>query len=167
MMSLHRIDQRLRRRPARTWRVACAGLAAALLAGCAGGPQGSAGPRNAGLAGSAWNLVSFTSSSDTTGVIKPQEAEQYQLQFSADGKAVFRFDCNRWNGTWEGDAAGAGSGSLRFGTVATTRAMCPPQAMNERLPRDIESVRSYRIDGDRLYLSLMADGGVYQWARRR
>lgn len=148
------------------WRAAGMGLAGALLSACAASPPDTAGAQKSALAASAWNLVSFTSSSDTVGVIRPQASDQFQLEFGADGKAAFRFDCNRGSGSWQAVETPDGSGALRFGAVATTRAMCPPQAMNARLPGDIEFVRGYRIAGDRLFLSLMADGGVYEWSRR-
>lgn len=159
MTSLTRINGRL-------WRLAGVGLAGALLAACASSPPDTAAAHKIALSGSAWNLVSFTSSSDAVGVIRPQVPEQFQLAFGADGRAAFRFDCNRGSGSWQADAGDAGSGSLRFGAVATTRAMCPEQAMNARLPGDIEYVRGYRIVGDKLFLSLMADGGIYEWSRR-
>jgi len=152
--------------PTRAWRIAGMGLAGALLAACAGTPPETVGAPKAGLAGSAWKLVSFTSSSDAVGVVKPQTPDQFQLAFGADSKATFQFDCNRGSGSWQADDTQSASGSLRFGAVATTRAMCPQQAMSARLPGDIESIRSYRIVGDRLFLSLMADGGTYEWSRR-
>lgn len=166
MTSSNHIHERLHGALAPVWRVAGMGLAGALLSACASSPADTAGAQQAVLAGSAWNLVSFTSSSDAVGVIKPQAAEQFQVAFGTDGRASFQFDCNRGSGSFEtADTAGV-SGSLRFGAVATTRAMCPQQAMSARLPGDIEYVRGYRIVGDKLFLSLMADGGVYEWARR-
>lgn len=166
MTSSNRIKKRLHAALAPARGIAGIGLAGALISACASGPADTAGAQKAVLAGSAWNLVSFTSSSDEVGVIKPQALEQFQVAFSADGKANFQFDCNRGNGSFETVDTLDGSGSLRFGAVATTRAMCPQQAMSARLPGDIEFVRGYRIVGDRLFLSLMADGGIYEWARR-
>ncbi|MDY0977736.1 META domain-containing protein [Massilia sp. CFBP9012] len=166
MTSSHRINDRLLGALAPVSRVASMGLAGALLSACMSSPADTAGGQKAVLAGSAWNLVSFTSSSDEVGVIKPQAVEQFQVAFGTDGKAAFQFDCNRGTGSFEAVDTAGGNGSLRFGAVATTRAMCPQQAMSARLPGDIEFVRGYRIVGDKLYLSLMADGGIYEWARR-
>ncbi|RNF27858.1 hypothetical protein NM04_26190 [Massilia aurea] len=166
MTSSNRINDRLLGALAPVSRVAGMGLAGALLSACMSSPADTAGGQKAVLAGSAWNLVSFTSSSDEVGVIKPQAVEQFQVAFGTDGKAAFQFDCNRGTGSFEAVDTAEGSGSLRFGAVATTRAMCPQQAMSARLPGDIEFVRGYRIVGDRLFLSLMADGGTYEWARR-
>jgi hypothetical protein len=88
------------------------------------------------------------------------------VAFGTDGKAASQFDCNRGTGSFEAFDTAGGSGNLRLGAVATTRAMGPQQAMNARLPGDVESVRGYRIVGGRLFLSLMADGGIHAWAPR-
>lgn len=44
-----------------------------------------------------------------------------------------------------------------------TRAMCPSGSLDTRIARDAEHMRGYVLDGDRLNLSLEADGGVYAW----
>ena len=41
--------------------------------------------------------------------------------------------------------------------------MCPPPHLDTRVARDLGLVRSYLIRDGRLFLSLMADGGVYEW----
>jgi heat shock protein HslJ len=166
-MTWNRINNGLQGTVTRVWRGACAGLAGALLVACVGNPQLGTGTVPAGLVGSAWNLVSFTSLRNTVGDLKPAQSDQFQLEFGQDGKAAFRFDCNRGTGSWQADASSAPSGNLRFRQVATTRALCPPQPMGDRLPWDIELVRSYRLVGDRLYLTLLNEDGFYEWSRRR
>jgi hypothetical protein len=42
--------------------------------------------------------------------------------------------------------------------------MCPPPHLDERVARDLAHVRSYLLKDGKLYLSLMADGGIYEWA---
>ncbi|WKL56562.1 META domain-containing protein [Asticcacaulis sp. ZE23SCel15] len=116
------------------------------------------------LAGTSWQLVSFTSSDDAIGVIKPSSADQYTVSFGTDGTAALKFDCNRGSGTWQATPSGEG-GSLTFGPIGTTRMMCPPGPLDARLPRDTEYVRSYRLVDGQLNMNLMADGGTYTWAR--
>jgi putative lipoprotein len=41
--------------------------------------------------------------------------------------------------------------------------MCPPARLNDRLTKDWEYVRSYTINNGHLFLSLMADGGNYEF----
>jgi para-nitrobenzyl esterase len=50
-----------------------------------------------------------------------------------------------------------------FGPLALTRAMCPPGSMHDRVVRDWEYVRSYVLEDGHLFLSLMADGGIYEY----
>ena len=56
-----------------------------------------------------------------------------------------------------------GSGSFSFGRLAVTRALCAPPNLDERIARDSEYVRSFLLRDGRLYLSLMADAGIYAW----
>ena len=47
-------------------------------------------------------------------------------------------------------------------TSAVTRAMCPPGSLHDRVVKDMEYVRSYVMKDGHLFLSLMADGGIYE-----
>jgi len=147
----------------RSKRPALAGALALSLAAC-GTCQPGASP-TAGLAGTSWRLVSFQSSSDKVGEIRPANADQYTLSFSDDNRVSMRVDCNRGAGTWQAEPSGPAGGSLRIGAAAITRMMCPSQPLSDRLPQDFEHVRSYMIKDGKLYLNLMADGGAYQWER--
>ena len=64
-------------------------------------------------------------------------------------------------------AGDGSSGALGFGPLAATRAMCPPPHLDERIARDLVHVRSYLLKDGKLYLSLLADGGIYEWAPLR
>jgi para-nitrobenzyl esterase len=110
------------------------------------------------LAGTAWQWVRFQSSDDT--VATPDDPELFTIAFFEDGAAAIRADCNRGQGTWSATS----SHQLRFGPLALTRATCAPGSMHDRFVRDLDSIRSYvRRDG-KLYLALLADGGIYEFA---
>ena len=47
--------------------------------------------------------------------------------------------------------------------MALTRAMCPPGSLHDRIARDWTNIRSYTVKDGRLFLSLMADGGIYEF----
>jgi para-nitrobenzyl esterase len=47
--------------------------------------------------------------------------------------------------------------------VALTRAACPPSPIQDRFVRDLDYVRSYVVADGHLHLSLMADGGIYEF----
>ena len=123
-----------------------------LLAGCA-----QLAPSPAGLAGTSWQLVRFQGGDDT--VLTPDERSKYTLAFNADGSLVGRIDCNRARGTWSSPQ----KGRLELGPMAVTRAMCPPGSLHDRIVKQLPHIRSYIIRDGRLFLSLMADGGIYEF----
>lgn len=111
------------------------------------------------LAGTTWQLVRIQSMDDQTIVLRAGQREKYTLSFGTDGRVALRADCNRGQGTW----SSAGGTQLIFGDIAMTRAACAPGALDERFLRDLSYVRSYMQRGGRLFLSLMADGGIYEF----
>lgn len=78
---------------------------------------------------------------------------------SDDGSLTARIDCNRGRGTWKS----AAPGQVELGPLALTRAMCPPGSLHDRIVRHLPIVRSYVVRDGRLFLSLMADGGIYEF----
>lgn len=153
--------------------IANLGLACATLAGCdrsASPPATStpsttpAAPQSApttsatgDLAGTSWQLVKFSGSDGAA--LEPDERSKYTLAFQPDGSVAARIDCNRGRGTWKS----TGPNQLQLGPLATTRMMCPPGSMDSRVVGDWEAVRSYAIKGGHLFLSLQADGGIYEY----
>jgi len=121
---------------------------------------------SSGIAGSAWELVEFQSMDDAQGTTRPGPGQRYSVQFGADGTASFQLNCNRGAARWTAvPAQGAHEGTLRFGSVALTRAFCPPPSLDTRLAQHLEFVRSYMIRDGIMSMSLMADGGTYRWRR--
>jgi heat shock protein HslJ len=124
----------------------------------------SAVPASAtGLTGTQWRLIEFRSSDDAIGIVKPSDPALYTMALSADGSVAFRLNCNRGTGTWKAAATSEETGTFTFSPIAMTRALCPPPSMDERIARDAGFVRSYVMKDGLLYLSLMADGGIYAW----
>jgi heat shock protein HslJ len=141
--------------------------AMAVLGGCAGGPTRDA---TQSLAGTAWRLASIQSMDDAQGTTRIADPSRFTLRFEDGGRASLRLDCNRGTASWQAAAAtgdGRQSGTLAFGSIAATRALCPPPHLDERIVRDLPNVRSYLFKDGKLYLSLMADGGIYEWERDR
>ncbi len=130
-----------------------ASLLLATLLVCAFSSQAQSG----NLAGTSWRLVQFQAADDFT--IPADDKDRYTLTFSPEGHLSARIDCNRGSGTWTSDAPG----QLRIGPLAITRAMCPSTPLNKRLPRDFDFVRSYVLKDGHLFLSLQADGGIYEF----
>lgn len=118
-----------------------------------------------GLTGTSWRLVEVQSMDDAQGTSKVGE-RVYEIDFGADGRAALKLDCNRGGTSYTVvPASEPGAGSVTFGPAALTRAMCPPGSLDTKIARDLQYVRGYRVAGDTLSLSLMADGGIYVWKR--
>jgi heat shock protein HslJ len=133
------------------------------LSACATGLP-TAAPTPA-LEGTSWRLASFQSGDDGVGALQPRAADQFTLSFGKDGRLAAKLDCNRGTGPWQAVAGDATSGTLSLGPVATTRMMCPPDPIGTRLSADLQSLRSYRLQDNRLHTGLPADAGVYIWER--
>jgi heat shock protein HslJ len=119
--------------------------------------QGGSGLPAPDLQGSAWQLVRFQGGDDTTR--EPDDRSKYTLEFGPDGRVAVRFDCNRGAGSWKA----TGASRIEFGPMAMTRAMCPPGSMHDQLVKHWAFIRSYVVRDGHLYLSLMADGGIYEF----
>ncbi len=133
-------------------------LAALLLVfDCSAHGQTPQQSRATDLAGTSWQLVKFQGSDDTT--LTPDDKAKYTITFGTDGRVNARIDCNRGNGTWKS----SGPNQLQFGPLALTRMMCPPGSLYDRIAKHWEFVRSYVIKDGHLFLSLMADGGIYEF----
>lgn len=116
------------------------------------------------LAGTDWRLVEFQSMDDATGTVRPDNPSLYTMRLNGDGTVTMRLNCNRARGTWSAEPSGNGeSGRFEFGPLAATRAFCPPPSMDRNIMAHAKFVRSYLMKDGRLYLTLMADGGIYAW----
>ena len=109
------------------------------------------------LGGTSWQLVKFQGGDGA--VATPDVKSKYTVAFGADGTINMRIDCNRGRGGWKS----AAPGQVEFGPMAMTRAACPPGSLHDHIVKRWPYVRSYVIKDGRLYLSLMADGGIYEF----
>jgi len=123
-------------------------------------PAASSSP----LAGTEWRLVEIQSMDDAIGTVRPDDPSLYTMRLNADGTASFRLNCNRASGKWSAKAGPQGSsGQFELGALAATRALCPPPSLDEKIAAQAGFIRSYLLKDGRLYLSLMADGGILAW----
>ena len=109
------------------------------------------------VGGTSWQLMRFQSSDGT--VLTPDDRAKYTIAFADDSRLSVRFDCNRGRGTWKS----AGPGQIALGPLAFTRAMCPPGSLHDHMVKRWPFVRSYVIKERHLFLSLMADGGTFEF----
>jgi para-nitrobenzyl esterase len=134
-------------------------LLAALLVVFACSAREQTPPPNAAadLGGTSWQLVKFQGGDDKT--LTPDDKAKYTIQFSTDGGLSARIDCNRGRSAWKS----SGSSRLQLGPLALTRAQCPPGSLHDQIVKHWEFIRSYIIKDGHLFLSLMADGGIYEF----
>ena len=164
---------------------AAALLSALVLAGCGAPAEKAAAPgeapqapraaaggtpataAGAPLAGTAWRLVEIQSMDDAIGSTRVADPSRYTMRLNADGSVALRLDCNSATGTWSAEAAApdASSGRFEFGPLAATMASCPPPSLDAQVAKQAPYFRSYLLKEGRLYLSLMADGGIFVWER--
>jgi uncharacterized lipoprotein YbaY/heat shock protein HslJ len=109
------------------------------------------------LGGTSWQLLKFQSGNGET--LAPDDKTKYTIAFATNGQIAARIDCNRGRGSWKS----TGPNQIRFGALALTRAMCPPGSLHDQIARNWKFVRSYVIKDGHLFLSLMADGGIYEF----
>ncbi len=111
----------------------------------------------AGLAGTSWQLVKFQGSDKTT--LTPDDRAKYTIEFNAGGRLAARIDCNRGMGTWTARDAN----QIELGSLALTRAKCPPGSLHDQIVRQWPDIRSYTMRDGHLFLTLKADRGVYEF----
>jgi heat shock protein HslJ len=124
----------------------------------------AAGPQSSGLTGTEWRLVEIQSMDDAQGTKRPEDPSRYSMRLGADGTATLTLNCNMATGTWTSEPVGDGtSGRFSFGPLAATAALCPQPGYDEQISRQAPYIRSFLLKDGRLYLSLMADGGIWAW----
>lgn len=133
----------------------------ALAAGACGRPAppaaASTGDGGFRFEGTTWQLVQFEGGDGT--LLVPDDRSKYTIAFGPDSGISVRIDCNRGRGTWRSTPLSG----LEFGPLALTRAMCPPGSLHDQIVRQWPNVRSYVLKDGHLHLSLMADGGIYEF----
>jgi putative lipoprotein len=113
-------------------------------------------PQPADLGGTSWRLVKFQGGDGTT--LEPDDRDKYTIAFGTMGRVSARINCNRGTGTWKSNGP-----RLEFGPLGLTRAFCLPEPIHDHMVKQWEYVRSYLIKNGHLFLSLMADGGIYEF----
>jgi heat shock protein HslJ len=116
-------------------------------------------PAGKALVGRTWRLVAIQSMNDTTYAPAPEDRSRYTLRLNADGTANLQVDCNRAMGPWSSEHPG----KLRFGLMASTKAMCPPDSLHDRYLAQFEWVRSYVMKDGHVFLATMADGSIIEF----
>ncbi len=116
------------------------------------------------LADSQWRLLAFQSMDDTQGTIYPDAQNQYVMTLHRDGTVLIELACRSLQGEWSSSAsADLTSGPLILHSLVSSEPTCLPPVLDEHIIKQAPYIRSYLLKDNRLYLSLMADGGIYAW----
>ena len=86
--------------------------------------------------------------------IAPPAAGRYTLLFQPGGTVAVQADCNRGSGSYL-----LNGGSLSFGPIAMTRAMCPPGSLDTEFLKALGLVSGQLFRGNDLVLTLKVDSG--------
>ena len=105
-----------------------------------------------------WQWESLVTPVET---IKPERPELYTLRFERTGRVAVRADCNTGGGSYTVSAGRR----ITFGTIALTRAACPPGSLSNRFARDVSRVSSYFIRDGALFLEMPVDSGTLRFRR--
>jgi heat shock protein HslJ len=109
------------------------------------------------LIGPTWQWIETAYSNDS--LVTSRDPSRYTLTFHADGTLTAQVDCNQGSGTYTVDGA-----SLTLGPLATTRMGCPADSQDAIFAQDLAAVGSYVIEDGRLFLTLVMDGGIMEFA---
>lgn len=114
------------------------------------------GRSNSSLPGK-WQWVSMETPVEKITVRSPQN---YTLDFLEDGGVRVLADCNRGTGSYT-----AAASSLRFSPIAATRKACPAGSLDAKFLAGLDAARIFRVEGDALFIDLLADGGTMRFVR--
>ncbi len=90
----------------------------------------------------------------------PPDPSGYTIAFNPDGTLNIRADCNRGGGKYSNKGK-----SLRIEVTHTTRAMCPPDSLEQTFIKDLNAAEIYFFKDGNLYLDLKYDTGTMKFDR--
>lgn len=110
------------------------------------------------LNASHWSLVEIQSMDDS--LYTPAVSSEYLISFSPQGNFTARLDCNqiRWDWTHTGRS------QLQINPLISTRALCAPDSLYDRILSDLGYTRSFVLENNHLFLATLADGAILEFA---
>jgi heat shock protein HslJ len=107
------------------------------------------------LKNTVWRWQESDAPMGKTTVDKP---ENYQLEFMADGKLSVKADCNGGGGSYTTEG-----GNISFVRIFTTKIFCGEKSLDNRFLQNLESARTYRIEGNSLFVEGAGDNGTMKF----
>lgn len=107
------------------------------------------------LPGSKWQ---WNGTQTPVEMITPQIPANYTLEFLV-GTVNVKADCNTGSGKYTVKGS-----SITFGPIAMTRMMCQPGSLDTKFLQQLSAARTFRVEGDKMMMDLVADGGTMQYS---
>ena len=107
------------------------------------------------LKNTVWRWQESDAPMGKTTIDKP---ENYQLEFMADGKLSVKADCNGGGGSYTTEG-----GNISFVRIFTTKIFCGEKSLDNRFLQNLESARTYRIEGNSLFVEGAGDNGTMKF----
>jgi len=90
----------------------------------------------------------------------PENPDRYTIAFQTDGSLAIRADCNRVGGMYT-----LQNTSLTIETTFSTRAMCPPDSLDQVFLKHLNAAAIYFTREEALHIDLKADTGTMTFSR--
>lgn len=90
----------------------------------------------------------------------PDDPDRYTVAFEPGGKLYVRADCNRVGGNYSIDDS-----SLTIETTYSTRAMCPPDSLEQTFLKHLNAAAIHFIRQGALFIDLQADSGTMEFSK--
>ena len=130
------------------------GLFAVMQSACIAGGM----PEETDISGVVWKWQQTRYNNDQQAI--PAEPTSYTIEFMPDGKVHVRADCNRVGGTYS-----LHGNNLTIELTHSTRAMCPPDSLDQAFKKGLGAAAIYFFKEDFLYLDLKYDSGTMRFSR--
>ena len=129
------------------------GLSALLFFLCIS-PAGAGGePQAIEITSIVWEWQHTLYNNDTTMV--PGDPGHYTVVFEPNGKVSLRADCNLGGGSYSVEGK-----RIAIKVTHTTRAMCPPDSLEQAFIKNLNAASIYFFKKENLYLDLKYDTGT-------
>ena len=110
------------------------------------------------ILGIVWKWQQTLYSNDQSAV--PDHPTRYTIAFQPNGTVAIRADCNRAGGKY----AQADS-SLTIEVTHSTRAMCPPESLEQTFLKDLDAAAIIFMRKGQLYIDLQYDTGTMRFSK--
>jgi heat shock protein HslJ len=110
------------------------------------------------LLGIVWKWQQTLYNNDQRAV--PNDPSGYTIVFQPDGTLAIRADCNRAGGNYTLE-----NSSLNITVTHSTRAMCPPDSLEQTFLKDLDAATIYFMRKGQLYIDLKYDTGTMRFSK--